>query len=98
MLWSLRVAKLENLRRERPLPVRIGKRGFGVRIKGDLRIEFGHERLTSHAGLELFRRYLRTGGLAAHLRRSEQRLPRRGDFRFVPLVLLVVAMRLAAPP
>src|SRR5260370_16250467 len=94
MLWSLRVAKLENLGGERTLPVRIGKRGFGVRIKGDLRIEFGQERLTSHAGLELFRRYLREGGLAAHLRRSEQRLPRRGDLRFIPLVLLVVAMLL----
>ncbi|HXN30874.1 MAG TPA: hypothetical protein VN894_03390, partial [Polyangiaceae bacterium] len=33
-------------RRERPLPVRIGKRGFGARIKGDLRVEFGQERLT----------------------------------------------------
>jgi len=74
--------------------VRIGKRGFAARIKGDLRVEFGEERLTSHAGLELFRRYLRERGLAAHLRRSEHRLPRRGDLRFVPLVLLVVAMLL----
>jgi hypothetical protein len=47
--------------------VRIGKRGFGARIKGDLRIDFGQERLTSHAGLELFRRFLRDRGLAAHL-------------------------------
>ena len=74
--------------------MRIGKRGFAARIKGDLGVEFGEERLTSHAGLELFRRYLRTGGLAGHLRRSEQRLPRRGDLRFIPLVLLVVAMLL----
>jgi hypothetical protein len=74
--------------------VRIGKRGFAARIKGVLRVEFGTERLTSHAGLELFRRYLRERGLAAHLRDSERRLPRRGDLRFVPLVLLVVAMLL----
>jgi hypothetical protein len=74
--------------------VRIGKLGFGARIKGDLRVEFGQERLTSHAGLELFRRFLRERGLAAHLRQSERRLPRRGDLRFVPLVLLVVAMLL----
>jgi hypothetical protein len=74
--------------------VRIGKLGFTSRIKGDLQLEFGQERLTSHAGLELFRRYLRERGLAAHLRRSEQRLPRRGDLRCVPLVLLVVAMLL----
>ena len=31
---------------ERQLPVRIGKRGFQARIKGDLRIEFGDEELT----------------------------------------------------
>lgn len=74
--------------------MRIGKRGFAARIKGDLRVEFGQERLTSHAGLELFRRFLRKRGLAAHLRRSEQRLPRRGDLGFVPLVLLVVTMLL----
>ncbi len=74
--------------------MRIGKRGFGARIKGDLKVEFGQERLTSHAGLELFRRFLRERGFAAHLRRSEQRLPRRGDLRFVPLVLLIVAMLL----
>ena len=74
--------------------MRIGKRGFAARIKGDLRVEFGAERLTSHAGLELFRRYLRRRRVAAHLADSERRLPRRGDLRFVPLVLLVVAMLL----
>ena len=74
--------------------MRIGKRGFAARIKGDLRVEFGSERLTSHAGLELFRRYLRQRKVAAHLADSERRLPRRGDLRFVPLVLLVVAMLL----
>jgi len=73
--------------------VRIGKLGFTSRIKGNLRIEFGEERLTSHAGLELFRRYIRRH-FADELRRSEQRLPRRGDLRFGPLVLLVVAMLL----
>jgi hypothetical protein len=74
--------------------VRIGKRGFAARIKGNLRIEFGEERLTSHAGLELFRLYLRSHGVARRLSDSERRLPRRGDLRFVPLVLLVVAMLL----
>jgi hypothetical protein len=74
--------------------VRIGKRGFTTRIKGNLRVEFGDERLTSHAGLELFRRYIRERGLAQELRHSERRLPGRGDLRFVPLVLLIVAMLL----
>jgi hypothetical protein len=74
--------------------VRIGKRGFGSRIKGDLQVRFEDDRLTSHAGLELFRRYFKEGGLVGHLRDSERRLPRRGDLRFVPLVLLIVAMLL----
>lgn len=74
--------------------MRIGKRGFVARIKGDLRVDFGAERLTSHAGLELFRRYLGDRGLTAHLRESERRLPPRGDLGFVPLVLLVVTMLL----
>ena len=38
--------------------MRIGKRDFEARIKGDLQLEFGDERLTSHAGLELVRRLL----------------------------------------
>ena len=29
--------------------MRIGKRGFEARVKGDLSIEFGAEKLTSHA-------------------------------------------------
>lgn len=73
--------------------MRIGKLGFTTRIKGNLRVEFAEERLTSHAGLELFRRYMRRR-FAEELRQSERRLPRRGDLRFAPLVLLVVAMLL----
>ena len=74
--------------------MRIGKLGFTTRIKRNLRVEFGEERLTSHAGLELFRRYIREGGFAQELHRSQSRLPRRGDLRFGPVVLLVVAMLL----
>ncbi|MES1204855.1 MAG: IS1380 family transposase [Pseudomonadota bacterium] len=74
--------------------MRIGKRGFAARIKGNLKVAFGDEKLSSHAGLELVRRYLREGGFFAQLRTSEQRLPRRGDLRFGSLVLLLVAMLL----
>jgi hypothetical protein len=59
-----------------------------------LQVQFGAEQLTSYAGLELFRRYLRRRGFATYVRDSERRLRRRGDLRFVPLVLLVVAMLL----
>ena len=74
--------------------MRIGKRGFEARIKGNLQVQFSDEQLTSHAGLELFRRYIREHGLTDELRKSERKLPRRGDLRFVPLVLLVIAMLL----
>jgi hypothetical protein len=74
--------------------VRIGKRGFGQRIKGNPRIEFADEKLSTYAGLELFRRYARRVGLYDELLRSEQRVRIGGDFRFGACVLLLVAMLL----
>jgi hypothetical protein len=74
--------------------VRIGKRGFGLRIKGNPRIEFSDETLTTYAGLELFRRYARRIGLYDELLRSERRARTAGDFRLGACVLLVVAMLL----
>ena len=80
---------------ERQLPVRIGKRGFQARIKGDLRIEFGDEKLTSFAGLELVRRFVRALGFASELRRSAQKLGLGGDVSLAQLVLTIVGMLLA---
>ena len=74
--------------------MRIGKRGFAARIKGNLRLEFGDERLTSFAGLELIRRYVHDGGLYARLVDWSRRRGRRGDVPLVGLVLLVVALLL----
>jgi hypothetical protein len=74
--------------------VRIGKRGFEARVKGDLTLEFGDEQLTSHAGLELVRRFLRRVGFFAAIRESAERLRVRGDFSFGKVVLAVVGMLL----
>lgn len=74
--------------------MRIGKAGFQARIKGNLHIEFGQQQLTSYAGLELFRRFLRTSGFFVALNSVERRLKLSGDFRFSSLVLLVVGMLL----
>jgi len=74
--------------------VRIGKRGFEARIKGDLQIEFGDEKLTSHAGLELLRRFLRGLNFFSALRDSEKKLGVGGDFSFSKAVLTVVGMLL----
>lgn len=75
--------------------MRIGKRGFEARIKGDLHIEFGGEKLTSHAGLELVRRFLKGLKFFAELRRAEREAGAGGDFSFGKAVLAVLAMLLA---
>ena len=74
--------------------MRIGKRGFEARVKGDLSVEFGNEQLTSHAGLELLRRFLRQVGLLSAIRESTRRLALGGDFSFGKVVLVVVGMLL----
>jgi hypothetical protein len=72
--------------------VRIGKRGFEGRVKGELRMEFGSEKLTSHAGLELMHRFLRQIGFFAALRASAKKLSFPGDLSFGTLVRLVVGL------
>lgn len=74
--------------------MRIGKRGFDARIKGNLKVEFGDEKLTSHAGLELVRRFLRGMGFLRSLRDAERTLRIGGDFSLRKLVLTLVAMLL----
>ena len=74
--------------------MRIGKRGFEARVKGSLSIEFGAEKLTSHAGLELIRQFLRRVGVMDALRASERRLAVGGDFSLGKVVLAIVAMLL----
>lgn len=74
--------------------MRIGKRGFQGRIKGNLKIQFGDERLTSHAGLELLRRFLTGLGFFRELASGERKLGVVGDFSFAKVVLTVLAMLL----
>jgi hypothetical protein len=75
--------------------VRIGKRGFEGRVKGSLRLEFGAERLTSYAGLELLRRFLSRLDFFAKLRRSGEVADVGGDLSFGKVVLIVLAMLVA---
>lgn len=74
--------------------MRIGKRGFAARIKSHLRVEFGDERLTSYAGLELIRRYVHDGGLYERLTAWSRRRGRSGDVPLHGMVLLIVALLL----
>ncbi len=74
--------------------MRIGKRGFLARIKGNLHVESGDENLTSFAGLELLRRFCRGLKLAGLLREVERKLALGGDLRLPSLVMLLVGMLL----
>jgi hypothetical protein len=71
--------------------VRHRKADLHASVKRDLRFEFTETRLTSYAGLELFRSYLGRSRLNALLRSHlDPQLSR--DFRAVALVRLVVAL------
>jgi hypothetical protein len=74
--------------------VRLRRTDFRARVNGSLRIEFGDQRLTSYAGLELFWRYVRRLGLRERLDRLAARMGIAGDIRFASVVLVIVAMLL----
>jgi hypothetical protein len=61
-------------------------------VKRDLPLSFGAERLTSYAGLELVRRYVRRIDLAAQLRRALAPFAVGGDYGAFRLVLVVLGL------
>ena len=89
--WFLELLKSTKNLNERPPAVRHRKADLHASVKGDLQFEFTESRLTSYAGIELFRRYLRRSALNRRLRRHlDPRLS--GDFQAVALVRLVLAL------
>lgn len=74
--------------------MRIGRRGFEAQVKGELRLDFGDEQLTSHVGLELVRRFLRRVGVLAAMQPIARKLRVAGDLTFGKVVLAVVGMLL----
>ena len=61
-------------------------------VKGDLRIEFVPQDLTSYGGLELLRRYFRLLDLHGRLRKQFRAYGLGGDYGGARLVLLVIAL------
>ncbi len=59
-----------------------------------MHIEFGDEKMTSYAGLELFRAFLAKCGVLRALSEGERRLALGGDFGFRRAVLVIVGMLL----
>jgi hypothetical protein len=68
------------------------KADLGRRVNGNLELRFGRDGLTSHAGLELVRRYFATSGLVGLLRRELGTTLPRSDFGAIRMVLVVLAL------
>ncbi len=74
--------------------MRLRKRDFTARVNGDVAIEFGGDRLTSFAGLELFGRYLRRIDLASMVRETFRRGGVGGDYDVVSMIRVILALLL----
>ncbi len=74
--------------------MRLRRAEFQRRVNGSLHIEFGAEKLTSYAGLELLLRFVRQLGLRQRLRELGARLGFGGDTGFASTLILFVAMLL----
>jgi hypothetical protein len=81
-------------RKESPFRMRRDKRTLTRRVNGDVCVEFGDERLTSYGGLELLTRHLREIGFNDRLRKAFSRIPLGGDYPFISMIRLLVAMLL----
>jgi len=72
--------------------VRRRKLDLQARVNGNLALDFGDVTLTSYAGLELFRRYLRRMGFNALVRTAFAGAPVGGDFGVVAMVRLLIGL------
>ncbi len=68
------------------------KADLQARVNGSLALDFGDVHLTSYAGLELFRRYLRTMRFNALVRTAFAGAPVGGDFGVVGMVRLLIGL------
>ena len=75
--------------------MRIRKADLSCRVNASLRLRFQTRGLTSFAGLELVRQYLRKVGLARRLRRHLSETGLDNDFGVVRMVLLLLGLLIA---
>ena len=84
--------QIANPLHERPLSVRSRKADPKRRVNGNVQYRTGRQEVTSHAGLELIREYLKRIGFTAMLRRAAgSRFPA-ADFGAVPMVLCLLRL------
>jgi hypothetical protein len=72
--------------------VRLQNHAYHRRSKSDLGIEFSDQDLSSHSGLELFRRYFRLIGLGSRIRRAFRAYRFTGDYGVVDFILVFIAL------
>src|SRR2546422_11659333 len=77
---------------ERTRIVRQGKAQLRARVNGNLTVRFTAPGLTSFAGLELVRRFLRQLGFSRRLRRHLSNTDPAGDYSSVAIVRLMLGM------
>lgn len=75
--------------------MRLTRAALRGRVNGVLQFRFSPRRLTSHAGLELVRGYLRATGFTERVRRSLARHLPRSDYPVSALVLLILGLLIA---
>lgn len=88
-------ASTVNDHNERPLTMRIRKADLRRRVNGCLALRFRTQGLTSFAGLELVRRYVRRIGLVDRLRHHLGGQSLENDFGAVRMVSLLLALLIA---
>ncbi len=74
--------------------MRIRKGSIRGRVKADLPIEFTHEKLSAHGGLELFRRFVDRSGFADRLRDVFSIRQFDGDYGSFRVTLALIGMLL----
>lgn len=72
--------------------MRLKNHEYHARSKGDLRIEFAKQDLTSYSGLELFIRYFRLIGLNFRIRRAFRAHHLSGDYAVTDFILVFIAL------
>ena len=78
--------------RERPLPVRSRKADLRRRVNGKVEFRHGRREVASHAGLELFREYLKGSGFVRALRRAVGASFPGADFGAVAMLLTLLGL------
>jgi len=72
--------------------MRLGKRSSQAGVKGDLRIEFATQKLTSYSGLEMFDRFLRRIDFDGRLRGAFAGYGIAGDYSLTSMVRLLLGL------